>query len=114
MSGIAALVLLIEVSGFVAGQVLLKHATNASKLQGIGNARVIALFVGGIGGMTVSFFLTLALLQHFDLSFFFPFQSSSIIAVIVAAAVFLRERLSFQLVAGAVLIAVGIAVVSAS
>lgn len=114
MNGIAALVLIIEVTGFVVGQVLLKHAMETSKRKGLGNLHVMLLFAGGIAGMTISFFLTLALLQHFDLSYFFPFQSSSIIIVIVAAAVFLRERLSIQLIAGALLISAGIILVSAS
>jgi len=114
MTGTAALVLFIEVTGFVVGQVLLKHAMEMSKRFGFVKPRVLALFAGGIAGMTVSFFLTLALLQHFDLSYFFPFQSSSIIVVIIAAAVFLRERLSIQLIVGAVLISAGIALVSSS
>lgn len=114
MRGIAAFVLIIEVTGFVVGQVLLKHAMTTAKQEGFGRLKVISLFAGGIAGMTISFFLTLALLQHFDLSYFFPFQSSSIIVVILAAAVFLREKLSAQLILGALLITAGIILVSAS
>ena len=114
MKGIAALVLVIEVIGFVAGQVLLKHAMTTARQEGAAKVKVMSLFAGGIAGMTVSFFLTLALLQHFELSYFFPFQSSSIIVVIISAAVFLRERLSTQLILGALLITAGIILVSAS
>ncbi len=114
MKGIAALVLIIEVTGFVVGQVLLKHAMTTAKQEVVSKVKVMSLFAGGIVGMTVSFFLTLALLQHFELSYFFPFQSSSIIVVIIAAAVFLRERLSTQLILGALLITAGIILVSAS
>lgn len=114
MNTTAIFVLLIEVASIVSGQLLLKHALERGKEVGFRNARVIALFAGGVGGLTISFFLTIALLQHFALSFYFPFQASSTIIIVLAAALFLRERLSFQLVAGAALIFVGIVLVSLS
>jgi drug/metabolite transporter (DMT)-like permease len=114
MNAISLTVLAIEVSSVVVGQVLLKHAMDRSKRAGFANGTVLMLFAGGVGGMTVSFFLTLALLQHFDLSYFFPFQASSTILVIAAAAFFLRERLSLKIVVGALLISAGIVLVSAS
>ena len=114
MTTIAMIVFAIEVSTVVAGQVLLKHAMESANTAGFRNRRVLALFLSGIAAMTISFFLTLALLQHFDLSFFVPVQASSTILVVAAAAIFLRERLSFQLLVGTLLIAGGIALVSTS
>lgn len=114
MNATALFVLFIEVAAIVSGQVLLKHALERGNQLGFRNSRVIALFAAGVGGLTISFFLTVALLQHFPLSFYFPFQASSTIIIVVAAALFLRERLSLQLVAGTVLIFVGIVLVSLS
>ena len=64
--------------------------------------------------MTISFFLTLGLLQHFDLSYLYPFQGLSVIFISVAAAVVLREKLTLQLTIGALLISAGIVLVSLS
>lgn len=114
MNATALFVLLIEVSSIVAGQVLLKHALQRGNELGFRSLRVLALFTGGVAGLTVSFFLTIALLQHFPLSYYFPFQASGTIIVVLAAAVFLGERLSLQLIAGTVLIFAGIILVSAS
>jgi undecaprenyl phosphate-alpha-L-ara4N flippase subunit ArnE len=110
----ALIILLIELASLVAGQVVLKHAVERGNELGFRNSRVITLFAAGIGALTISFFLTLALLQHFPLSYFFPFQALSTIIIVLAAAVFLGERLSLQLITGTLLIFVGIVLVSAS
>lgn len=114
MNGIALVVFAIEVIAVVAGQILLKHAMDQAEHRGWRSAKVLALFVGGIAGMAISFFLTLALLQHFDLSYFFPFQAASTILIVASAAIFLRERLSAQLIIGTLLITAGIVLVSMS
>jgi uncharacterized membrane protein len=64
--------------------------------------------------MTISFFLTLGLLQRFDLSYLYPFQGLSVIIITVMAAVMLKERLTLQLTIGALLISAGIVLVSLS
>ena len=114
MNATALLVFVIEVASLVLGQVLLKHALERGNRLGFRQSRVIALFAGGVGGLTVSFFLMLGLLQHFALSYFFPLQASSTLVIVVAAAVFLRERLSLKLIVGTLLICAGIALVSTS
>lgn len=114
MSVAAVIVFLIEVGSLVVGQVVLKHAVDRGNEMGFQNSHVVTLFVVGVAALTISFFLTLALLQHFALSYFFPFQASSTIFIVAAAAIFLRERLSFQLLAGTLLIFAGIILVSAS
>src|SRR5437867_33040 len=68
----------------------------------------------GIALMTVSFFLTLGLLQRFDLSYLYPFQGLSVIFITLTAAVVLKEKLSLRLIVGAVLISAGIVLVSMS
>lgn len=97
---------------FVGGQLLLKSAMESSTASGFRNSRFLSFFGSGIFLMTISFFLTLGLLQRFDLSYLYPFQGLSVIFISIAAAVVLRERLTPQLVLGAVLISVGIVLVS--
>ena len=63
--------------------------------------------------MTVSFFLTLGLLQRFDLSYLYPFQGLSVIFITILAAVVLK-KLSARLTIGALLITAGIVLVSMS
>lgn len=64
--------------------------------------------------MTISFLLNLGLLQHFDLSYLYPFQGSSIIIITLLAAVILKERLTPRLIIGTLLITAGVVFVSMS
>src|SRR3954462_12789910 len=114
MSLIPVVVYLTEISAVVAGQVLVKHAIEQSSTLGFRHPRVIRTFFGGVGAMAVSFFLTLGLLQHFDLSYFFPLQASTTIFIVLVAAIFLRERLSLQLLVGSLLTTAGIVIVALS
>jgi uncharacterized membrane protein len=114
MNTTAVIVFTIEIATVVAGQVLIKHAIQESKQFGLGHSRVLTIFFGGVASMAVSFFLTLALLQHFDLSYFFPLQASTTILIVLLAAIFLREHLSLRLIVGSLLITVGIVIVSMS
>ena len=98
---------------FVAGQLFLKRAMESTKGGGR-HPRFGSLLASGIFLMTISFFLTLGLLQRFDLSYLYPFQGLSVVIISVAAAVVLRERLTLQLTIGALLISAGIILVSIS
>lgn len=98
---------------FVAGQLFLKRAMESTKSGGR-HPRFGSLLASGIFLMTISFFLTLGLLQRFDLSYLYPFQGLSVVIISVAAAVVLRERLTLQLTIGALLISAGIILVSIS
>jgi uncharacterized membrane protein len=64
--------------------------------------------------MTISFFLTLGLLQRFDLSYLYPFQGLSVIFITLMAVVVLKEKVNVRLAVGALLISVGIVLVSMS
>ena len=64
--------------------------------------------------MTFSFFITLGLLQRFDLSYLYPFQGLSVVIISVLAAVILREKLTARLFVGAALISAGVVLVSLS
>lgn len=112
MTWFSLLLILIALVTFVAGQLLLKRGMEligAASLQ----HRGAILFIGsGIVAMTISFFLTLGLLQRFDLSYLYPFQGLSIILIAITAALTLREKLTLQLTIGSLLITAGIILVS--
>ena len=98
---------------FVSGQLLFKRAMETSVKLGFGK-EFLKFFLPGVGSMTISFFLTLGLLQKFDLSFVYPFQGLSVIIISLAATILLREKLSAQLLFGALLISLGVIFVSLS
>jgi uncharacterized membrane protein len=106
------ILILISLITFVAGQLLLKRAMESTTGSGYRNARFISLLGFGIFSMTISFFLTLGLLQRYDLSYLYPFQGLSVIIISIAAAILLREKLTLQLAIGALLISAGIVLVS--
>ena len=108
------LLILISLGTFVAGQLLLKHAMEATAVAGFRNSGFVSLLSAGIALMTVSFFLTLGLLQRFDLSYLYPFQGLSVIIISLLAAVILKEKLTLQLTLGALLVSLGIVLVSLS
>jgi uncharacterized membrane protein len=99
---------------FVAAQLILKKAMEVSATLGLRSSRFVSLAAIGIALMTVSFFLTLGLLQRFDLSYLYPFQGLSVIFITLTAAAVLKEKLSLRLTVGALLISVGIVLVSIS
>jgi len=99
---------------FVAGQLFLKRAMESSAKTDGTRARFVGLLGIGIFLMTISFFLTLGLLQRFDLSYLYPFPGLNVIIISFAAAIVLREKLTLQLTIGAALISIGIVLVSLS
>jgi len=110
----AIFIFIIEIASVVAGQLLLKRAMEESNRLGFRNRGVLTLFFSAVASLTISFFLTIALLQHFDLSFFYPIQGSTVVLIVLAAVVFLHEKLSIQLLVGSLLISIGIVIVSLS
>lgn len=118
MNPFVLFLLLTSMLTFVAGQLLIKHAVNGGEpAEGreLMTTRCRAAWLtAGIGSLTISFFVQLGLLQKLDLSFVFPFQGLSVIIVTLGASIFLKERLTLPLIAGAILITVGIFLVGAS
>jgi uncharacterized membrane protein len=112
MKGLPVILVLTAMVAFVAGQILFKHAMKTSH-HGF-NREFAKFFVPGVASMTVSFFLTMGLLQRFDLSWVYPFQGLSVIIVSVLGGLVLKEKLSVQLILGALLISVGVVLVSLS
>ncbi len=99
---------------FVAGQLLLKKGMELTTHSSRNARRFGSFIVGGIVAMTISFFLTLGLLQRFDLSYLYPFQGLSVVLIAIAATVTLREKVTPQLAVGSLLISAGIVFVSLS
>jgi len=114
VSILAFVLIVVSLLSFVAAQLILKRAMEFSATNGLRNSRFVSLAATGIALMTVSFFLTLGLLQRFDLSYLYPFQGLSVIFITLLAAVVLKEKLSARLTLGALLITAGIVLVSLS
>jgi uncharacterized membrane protein len=114
LSILAFFFIIVSLLSFVAAQLILKRAMEVSATLGLRSSRFVSLTALGIALMTVSFFLTLGLLQRFDLSYLYPFQGLSVIFITLMAAIVLKEKLSLRLTVGAVLITAGIVLVSMS
>jgi drug/metabolite transporter (DMT)-like permease len=112
-----ALLIFISVAAFVAGQLLLKRAVN--QLEELppgdpGRRRAVVIFAASIFSMAITFFVNIGLLQKLELSYLFPFQGLSVIVVAFGSACFLKEKLSVELVTGAILVTAGVVLVSVS
>ena len=114
MSFLAFALIVISLVAFVAAQLILKRAMEFSARNGMRNSYFLSRVAIGVALMTVSFFLTLGLLQRFDLSYLYPFQGLSVIFITILAAVVLKEKLSARIAIGALLITAGIVLVSMS
>jgi drug/metabolite transporter (DMT)-like permease len=109
-----ALLIFIALISFVAGQLLLKKGMEGTVGDRPRGHSVAVFIAAGIFAMTISFFLTIGLLQRFDLSYIYPFQGLSVVLIALTAAWILRERLTLPLLFGALLISAGIVLVSLS
>jgi uncharacterized membrane protein len=114
VSFLAFVLIVVSLLSFVVAQLVLKRAMEFSATSSMGNSRFILLISVGIALMTISFFLTLGLLQRFDLSYLYPFQGLSVIFITLMAALMLKEKLNLRLTVGALLISAGIVLVSLS
>ena len=114
MSFLAFFLIVVSLLSFVAAQLILKRAMEATTTTDFRNAEFVSKITWGVILMTISFFLTLGLLQRFDLSYLYPFQGLSVIFITLTAAVVLKEKLNMRLAVGALLISVGIVLVSLS
>ena len=98
----------------VTGQLLTKHAMNATNLSPTPWRRVIGRLGLGIFVLTGWFFLWAGLLQKKDLSFIFPFEGLSPVLIVLCASMFLKEKPTARSWVGIGLISLGIALVAAS
>ncbi len=98
----------------VGGQVLLKLAVTPGPQPVAGAPRWLVFLILAITLLTVRFFVWLGLMTRFDLSFLYPFEALEPLLLVLAAAVFLREKLTLRLSLGVLLITGGVALVSLS
>jgi len=111
---LALVLILLALLTFVAGQIFLKHAMESTTQAGLQKSSVAVRLGAAILLMTISFFITLGLLQRFDLSYLYPFQGLSIIIISLTAALILKEKLSWRLMIGVLFITAGVVLVSMS
>ena len=110
----SSILIVVWLSTFVAGQLLFKRAMELLNATGFRNSRSMSVLGVGIVSMTISFFLNLGLLQRFDLSYLYPFQGLSIVIITLMAAAVLKEKLTWRLTCGVLLITAGVMLVSMS
>lgn len=96
----------------VAGQIFLKKTMSWPDTGS--RARRALFFASGVGIMALGFFIWVGLMAQFNLSFLFPFEGLHYLFVVIAAAIFLKERASWSLWLGLFLISTGVALVSSS
>jgi drug/metabolite transporter (DMT)-like permease len=111
---LALVLILFALVTFVAGQIFLKHAMESTTQTSFHKSSVAVRLGAGILLMTISFFITLGLLQRFDLSYLYPFQGLSVVIISLIAAVVLKEKLTWRLMIGVLLITAGVVLVSMS
>ena len=114
MTLFAALLILVTVICFVAGQILLKHAMDITARENYSRRHATRVFAAAIVAFAINFFINIGLLQRFDLSYFFPFQGLSVILIAFAGAWILKEKLSLRLTIGSIAISLGVMLVSLS
>jgi len=96
----------------VTGQIFFKHAM-ADRWKSDTSRRRLDLGAGVLA-MSVSFFIWLALLRQFDLSYLYPFEGLDRVLLAFAASLILKERMSTDLWIGLVLICLGTVFVAGS
>ncbi len=114
MTFFAGLLIFVSVSCFVAGQILLKQAMDIMARPLHSRLRAVLVFSAAIAVFAVNFFVNIGLLQHFDLSYFFPFQGLSVMLIAFAGAFILKEKVSLRLMIGSLVITLGVILVSLS
>lgn len=98
----------------VGGQLLLKRAMTALDLVPQPRGRVIWNLAAGVLALGLWFFLWLGLLRDWEVSQLFPFEGLNSVLLVLAAWLFLGERLGLSGWIGIALISAGVALVVAS
>ena len=95
----------------VVGQVFFKVAMDETAETKPTRQRVGA-FVAGITAMAFSFFLGLSQLSELPLSKYYPFEGIERVVIVIAAAFFLREKITLRIALGVALICGGLFLVA--
>ena len=97
----------------VAGQVFFKRAMHETPVPQP-RSKTATFLAMGIFMMTLWFMIWVNLLEQHDLSRIFPFEGLNPVLMVVAAWIFLKERLTWDSAAGVLLICGGIFLASTS
>ena len=95
----------------VVGQVFFKAAMDETAGTKPARQRVGA-FAAGIAAMALSFFLGLSQLSEIPLSKYYPFEGIERVVIVIAAAFFLREKITLRIALGVALICGGLFLVA--
>jgi uncharacterized membrane protein len=100
----------------VISQIFFKHAMAPAHtdVPARFGPRMVAFLTVGIALQTLWFFLWLGILAKWELSRVFPFEGLNPVLVVLAAWIFLRERIPWSAWLGIALITTGIVIVSQS
>lgn len=113
MTPLAFIFVIVSECCAVAGQILFKHAMTGSE-ETMPRRKFVSTMAAGVVVMAVGFFLWQGLLSKFDLSYLYPFDGLNRLVLVIAASVFLKEKMTLNLWVGVVLICAGVLLVSAS
>lgn len=95
----------------VVGQVFFKVAMDETGATKPVRQRAGA-FAAGIAAMALSFFLGLSQLSEIPLSKYYPFEGIERVVIVIAAAFFLREKITLRIALGVALICGGLFLVA--
>ena len=95
----------------VVGQVFFKVAMDETGATKPVRQRATA-FAAGITAMALSFFLGLSQLSEIPLSKFYPFEGIERVVIVIAAAFFLKEKITLRIGLGVALICGGLFLVA--
>lgn len=112
MTPLAFLFIMLSESCSIAGQIFFKRAMSLP--DDAARGKFLVVFGCGIFVKAVAFFLWLGLLSKFTLSKLYVFEGLGPILLVLAAWVFLREKMTLSLWLGVLLISAGLVLVSAS
>ena len=114
MTPVALLLILVSELSSITGQLFFKLAVNETDESARRRGKFLPIFAAGVLAMAIGFFAWLTLLSKYELSYVYPFEALSRLMLIVGAVVFLKEKMTARLWAGAFLITSGIIIVSAT
>ena len=107
MTPLAFLLVVISETCSAAGQIFFKHAMGGRGKKGL-------KLTAGVVVMAVGFFLWVGLMSRFDLSYLYPFDGLNRVLLMIAASIFLKEKMTVNLWVGVTLICAGVLLVSRS
>ena len=110
MTALAFLLVIISETCSAAGQIFFKHAMGGPD----GNRHTAAKLTAGVFVMAIGFFLWVGLMSRFDLSYLYPFDGLNRVLLMIAASIFLKEKMTPSLWVGVSLICIGVLLVSRS